>query len=103
MALDDFGTGYSSLNYLTYLPVSVVKIDKSLVDAYLQEEVGNFMETLIQLIHSLNKTIVVEGVETAEQYEKLCRYKADIIQGYYFSRPIPADRAILFDPRAAVK
>ena len=98
MALDDFGTGYSSLSYLTYLPVDVVKIDKSLMDTYLQDEMGTFMENLVKLIHSLNMKIVVEGVEHMVQFEKLRNYKVDIIQGYYFSRPIPANEAIVFDP-----
>ncbi len=98
MALDDFGTGYSSLSYLTYLPVDVVKIDKALMDTYLQDEMEDFMRNLVQLIHSLNMKIVVEGVEHMVQFEKLRAYHADIIQGYYFSRPIPAAEAILFDP-----
>lgn len=102
MALDDFGTGYSSLSYLTYLPVDVVKIDKSLVDTYLHEE-PDFMENLMKLLHSLNKTIVVEGVEDAQQFSELREYKADIIQGYYFSRPLPAEEAILFDPETVLK
>lgn len=102
MALDDFGTGYSSLSYLTYLPVDVVKIDKSLVDTYLHEE-PDFMETLMKLLHSLNKTIVVEGVEDAQQFAELRGYKADIIQGYYFSRPLPAAEAIHFDPETVLK
>ncbi len=98
MALDDFGTGYSALSYLTYLPVDVVKIDKSLVDTYLQEGTEDFMENLIKLLHSLSKTLVVEGVETSDQFAKLRAYHADVIQGYYFSRPLPADEAIRFDP-----
>ena len=100
MALDDFGTGYSSLSYLTYLPVDVVKIDKSLMDTYLQDEMGEFMQNLVKLIHSLNMTIVVEGVEHMVQFEKLRDYHVDIIQGYYFSRPIPPEEAIRFDPGA---
>lgn len=98
MALDDFGTGYSSLSYLTYLPVDVVKIDKALMDTYLQDEMEDFMKNLVKLIHSLNMKIVVEGVEHVVQFEKLKRYHADIIQGYYFSRPMPAEEAIQFDP-----
>ena len=98
MALDDFGTGYSSLSYLTYLPVDVVKIDKALMDTYLQDEMEDFMKNLVKLIHSLNMKIVVEGVEHMVQYEKLRDYHADIIQGYYFSRPLPPEEAIRFDP-----
>ena len=98
MALDDFGTGYSSLSYLTYLPVDVVKIDKALMDTYLQDEMEDFMKNLVKLIHSLNMKIVVEGVEHVVQFEKLRKYHADIIQGYYFSRPLPAEEAIKFDP-----
>ena len=58
------------------------------------------MQNLVKLIHSLNMTIVVEGVEHMVQFEKLRDYHVDIIQGYYFSRPIPPEEAIRFDPGA---
>lgn len=88
LALDDFGTGYSSISYLTYIPVKKIKLDKSFVDIYLQDGKDEFIHNLIQLSHSLNLKITVEGVEEHHQYERLKKFKCDYIQGYYFSKPI---------------
>lgn len=88
IALDDFGTGYSSLSYLTFLPIDIVKIDKSLVDNYLSGDKEAFVQNLVQLIHSLNMKLVVEGVEHEWQNEKLHNFHCDYIQGYYYSKPI---------------
>ncbi|MBQ0050549.1 MAG: bifunctional diguanylate cyclase/phosphodiesterase [Treponema sp.] len=98
LALDDFGTGYSSLSYLTYLPVDTIKIDKSLVDTYLHEETEGFIASLSSLIHSLNMSIVVEGVEEEWQFRKLKKWGFDYIQGYLFSRPISGEEAGIFKP-----
>ena len=97
LLMDDFGTGYSSLGYLTYIPVDVVKLDKSLVDAYLTPEKDAFIRDVIQLVHDLDKVIIIEGVEEKWQYERLREFNADIIQGYYFSKPIEAAEAIKFN------
>ncbi|MBR5421967.1 MAG: EAL domain-containing protein [Lachnospiraceae bacterium] len=96
LLMDDFGTGYSSLGYLTYIPVDVVKLDKSLVDNYLIEGKDAFILNVINLVHCLNKEMIVEGVEEGWQYERLKEFEADSIQGYYFSKPLPADEAIVF-------
>ncbi len=96
LLMDDFGTGYSSLAYLTYVPVDDVKLDKSLVDTYLIEGKEEFIKDVIQLIHDIGKTITIEGVEYEWQYKKLAEFKADTIQGYYFSKPLEADIAIDF-------
>ena len=98
LALDDFGTGYSSLSYLTYIPVETIKLDKTLVDAYLQEGKESFIENIINLVHSLNMKLIIEGVEQKWQYEMLKKLKGDIIQGYYFSKPIPAKEVETFKP-----
>ena len=98
MLMDDFGTGYSSLGYLTYIPVDVIKLDKSLVDNYLVEGKDAFIDDVIRLTHDLNKTMTIEGVEQEWQYSRLKQFGADSIQGYYFSRPLPADEAIRFRP-----
>ncbi|MBQ4378558.1 MAG: EAL domain-containing protein [Treponema sp.] len=95
--MDDFGTGYSSLGYLTYIPVDIIKLDKSLVDAYLVEGKDSFIKNIIHLMHDLGKAMIIEGVEEKYQYERLCEFGADTIQGYYFSKPIPADEAIKFE------
>ena len=91
LALDDFGTGYSSLSYLTYIPVEIVKIDKSIVDNYLNNDHGNFIKNIVRLIHSLNMKLTVEGVEYTWQYKILKDYHCDYIQGYIFSKPISGE------------
>lgn len=89
LALDDFGTGYSSISYLTYIPVSKIKLDKSLVDTYLRDDKDALVENIIRLSHSLGLKIAVEGVETERQVERLKDFDCDYIQGYYYSKPIP--------------
>jgi len=96
LLMDDFGSGYSSLGYLTYMPVDVVKVDKSLVDNYLVEGKDSFIKNLITLMHDLDKKTVMEGVEEEWQYERLRSFGADTIQGYYFSKPLPPEEAIEF-------
>ncbi|MBR5359951.1 MAG: bifunctional diguanylate cyclase/phosphodiesterase, partial [Lachnospiraceae bacterium] len=96
LLMDDFGTGYSSLGYLTYIPVDVIKLDKSLVDNYLVEGKDSFIDNVIRLVHDLGKKMIVEGVEYKRQFDRLKDFGADTIQGYYFSKPIPPDEAIIF-------
>jgi diguanylate cyclase (GGDEF)-like protein len=91
LTLDDFGTGYSSISYLTYIPVSKIKIDKSLIDIYLHDGKDSLIKNIIALVHGLGLKITVEGVETKDQYQRLCDFECDYIQGYYFSRPISGD------------
>ncbi|WP_197025141.1 bifunctional diguanylate cyclase/phosphodiesterase [Butyrivibrio proteoclasticus] len=99
LLLDDFGTGYSSLGYLIYMPIDDIKLDKSLVDAYLVDGRENFIKDVILLVHDMQKTITVEGVEEKWQYEKLREFGADTIQGYYFSKPLKAEDAISFETK----
>ena len=101
LLMDDFGTGYSSLGYLTYIPVDVIKLDKSLVDTYLVDGKDSFIRNIINLMHDLNKEMVIEGVEEEWQFKRLQEFGADAIQGYYFSKPIPADEAIVFEVKEA--
>jgi len=96
LLLDDFGTGYSSLAYLIYVPVDEIKLDKSIVDAYLIDGKESFIEDVIKLAHDMGKKITIEGVEYEWQYEKLRTYEADTIQGFYFSKPLDPDDALLF-------
>ncbi|MBR1524670.1 MAG: bifunctional diguanylate cyclase/phosphodiesterase, partial [Lachnospiraceae bacterium] len=97
LLMDDFGTGYSSLGYLTYIPVDVIKLDKSLVDSYLVDGKDHFIRDVIQLVHDLDKEMIIEGVEEQWQYERLREFGADTIQGYFFSKPIPPEEAIVFE------
>ena len=98
LLMDDFGTGYSSLGYLTYIPVDVIKLDKSLVDAYLVDGKDRFIQDVIRLVHDLDKEMIIEGVEEEWQFKRLREFEADAIQGYYFSKPLPPQEAILFQP-----
>ncbi len=98
LLMDDFGTGYSSLGYLTYIPVDTIKLDKSLVDNYLIDGKDAFINDVIRLVHHLDKEMTIEGVEEEWQYSRLREFGADTIQGFYFSKPLPADEAIRFVP-----
>ncbi|MBN2625847.1 MAG: EAL domain-containing protein [Spirochaetales bacterium] len=90
--IDDFGTGYSSLSYLHTLPIDILKIDRSFINR-ISDERGNIVNTIINLAHSLNMIVVAEGVETPEQFEILKEMKCELIQGYYFSKPVDAGQA----------
>ena len=92
IAIDDFGTGYSSLSYLSKLPVDTLKIDRSfVVDMTTGPEGLALISTIIALSHSLKLTVVAEGVETEEQANLLRSLGCDEMQGYLFSKPVPAD------------
>ncbi|MCE5221331.1 MAG: GGDEF and EAL domain-containing protein [Clostridium sp.] len=88
LAIDDFGTGYSSLNYLTLLPVNTLKIDKSFIDNIQSENNQAVIKSIVYLSKSLKYKIITEGVETKEQVDLLFNLGCNIIQGYYFSKPI---------------
>ena len=89
VAVDDFGTGYSSLAQLTRMPVNVLKIDRAFVDGIdKSEEDRTIIRAVIGLGHSLGLKLVAEGVETSTQQRELCAYGCDLIQGYYFHRPL---------------
>jgi len=88
IALDDFGTGYSSLNYLTKLPIDVLKIDRSFViDLMSNPKSKCIVENIINLSHQLGIEVVAEGVEDKSQVEYLKMILCDVVQGYYFSKP----------------
>lgn len=88
IALDDFGTGYSSLNYLTKLPIDVLKIDRSFVIDLIDNPKSKcIVENIINLSHQLGIEVVAEGVEDKCQVDYLKTILCDIVQGYYFSKP----------------
>jgi len=91
VAIDDFGTGYSSLRLLAKLPVDTLKIDKSFVQSITDTpNVATLVSTVVSLARAFSMKTVAEGVETAEQLQKLRHMKCDQAQGYLFSRPVPA-------------
>jgi diguanylate cyclase (GGDEF)-like protein len=91
LALDDFGTGYSSLGYLTTLPIDVIKIDQTFI-AKLSHTPGSHavVTAIIGLAHSLEMTVVAEGIETANQHDEVTKLGSDRCQGFYFARPMLA-------------
>ena len=90
--MDDFGTGYSSLNMLLTLPIDALKLDMLFVrSAFGEKKDTRIIEAMIQLSKSLNIQTIAEGVETEEQVAELKSLGCDIIQGYYFSKPLPAE------------
>lgn len=95
IALDDFGKGYSSLNYLRQLPISTIKIDKSFIDSI--GETGrrkSLTDLMVKIGRTMGMCVVAEGVETEYQLDYLTKHKCDKIQGYLFSKPVPAERVL---------
>ena len=91
LILDDFGTGYSSLAYLSRLPLDVLKVDRSFVDGLGSERSDTAItEAIIAMSHALSLAVVGEGAETERHISELARLGCDLVQGYYFSRPVPA-------------
>ncbi|MCE5180948.1 MAG: EAL domain-containing protein [Betaproteobacteria bacterium] len=92
ISIDDFGTGYSSLSYLKHMPIDKIKIDQSFIRDLCVSHSGNAIaNVVINLAHSLKMRVIAEGVETLKQLDYLRAYGCDEIQGYYFSRALPAE------------
>ncbi|OPH58436.1 PAS domain S-box protein [Paenibacillus ferrarius] len=105
ISLDDFGTGYSSLSYLKLLPIHKLKIDRSFIrDITENENDKAIVSTIISMAQFLNMDVIAEGIETKEQLEILMENDCKKIQGYYFSRPLPADEVenVFFAPMRIV-
>lgn len=93
VSMDDFGTGYSSLSYLNDMNVNELKIDRSFIfDIDINHKNKTISHAIILLAKQLGLRVTAEGVETKEQLEILSEMKCDIAQGYYFSKPVPADQ-----------
>lgn len=96
IALDDFGKGYSSLSSLRQLPINTLKIDKSFVDSISTGRIGeSFIDTIVMMGRKMGLVVLAEGVEKKEQMEYLIKRKCHRAQGYFISRPMPEDQAIL--------
>jgi EAL domain-containing protein (putative c-di-GMP-specific phosphodiesterase class I) len=92
IAVDDFGTGYASISYLTQLPISVLKIDRSFVhDVTTNPKSAAVVSFSVALAGSLGLTVVAEGIEEQETLDELARLGCDQAQGYLLSKPLPAD------------
>jgi diguanylate cyclase (GGDEF)-like protein len=97
ISLDDFGTGYSSLSHVHRLPLDKLKVDRSFVHDVNANPISHkIIKSLTGLCADMEISCVVEGVETKEQLDSLCRLGADYIQGYYFAEPMPADAVLGF-------
>jgi diguanylate cyclase (GGDEF)-like protein len=91
IAIDDFGTGYSNLSYLRGLPITTLKIDRSFVTDVEQDEDGaEIIRTIVAMANTLKLGLVAEGVETEGQLAFLRSCCCDVVQGFYFARPMPA-------------
>ncbi len=94
ISIDDFGTGYSSLSYLKRLPVDNLKIDISFIrDIATDPDAASIVTAIISMAHTLNLKTIAEGVETEEQWKILRLLRCDMGQGYYYSKPLPAEDA----------
>jgi diguanylate cyclase (GGDEF)-like protein len=92
IALDDFGTGFSSLKYLKEFPIDIIKVDKSFVDDIGKNKNNEaIILTTLSMAKQLKMRCVAEGIETIEQIEFFTKNKCHQLQGYYFSKPVPAD------------
>ena len=91
ISIDDFGTGYSSLNYLKQLPVDTLKIDQSFIRNIQTDKSDKIIvNTIIAMAHGLEFSVIAEGVEDAYQRDYLKEMKCDMLQGYYFAKPLSA-------------
>ena len=91
LALDDFGTGYSNFHYLYHIDPQVIKIDRSFTLKALNNDYEfNLLRHMVQLTHSINSKMCIEGIETRDELDKICELDPDYIQGYYFGKAHPA-------------
>ncbi len=92
LAIDDFGTGYSCLSYLQQFPFDVLKVDRRFVDNIFSDYKPQVItKAIIQMAHSLKLRVIVEGVETQEQFDFFLQHQCDAIQGNFFSRPLSSE------------
>jgi EAL domain-containing protein (putative c-di-GMP-specific phosphodiesterase class I) len=92
IALDDFGTGYSSLNYIKQLPLDLIKVDKTFIDDIVEDNYAQaFVKLIVDLSNTIDTKIVVEGVESENQFKLLKNLGVNYIQGFLFGRPVPPE------------
>ena len=106
ISIDDFGTGYSSLSYLKKFPVDILKIDRSFIqDVHTNTDDAAISSAIIAMAHSLGLTVIAEGVENQAQLNFLQERNCDQVQGFYFSKALPAEQitAMLANPAGLLK
>ena len=104
ISIDDFGTGYSSLSYLNKLPADIIKIDRSFVSAMFHSSSAlNLVRNLLVLGKDMGLDVIAEGVEEHKQVEKLSEFGCKVFQGYFFSRPLPADQFKSFATQSQIQ
>src|SRR5690606_672226 len=97
ISIDDFGTGYSSLSYLNRFPLNYLKIDSSFIKHIVSlKDKQAIVDSIILMAHRLHIKVVAEGVETKDQMKLLKEMDCDIIQGYYYSKPLPSTELLDF-------
>jgi diguanylate cyclase (GGDEF)-like protein len=96
LAMDDFGTGYSSLSYLSRLPVDILKMDRSFLHAGASPQASGLANAVVSLGETLALDVVAEGVEHADQWERLRELGCDLGQGFLFARPMPVDATLAY-------
>ena len=92
--LDDFGTGYSSLSHLRQLPITTIKIDRTFISEMNLETNREIVRVIVSLAQTLKLGLICEGVETQQQLEWLQEMGCSKVQGYLFSKPVPAEAAL---------
>ncbi len=95
-SLDDYGTGYSNMHRISRIPLKIIKIDKTMVDDMGNDSGMSVMRNTVAMMKDIDKEIVCEGIENADQLKCLSELGVDYIQGYYFSRPLPKKEFISF-------
>ena len=99
IALDNFGMGYTSFTDIMAIPASIIKIDKEFVDTFLVDGNAENFEQLVRLAHGLGRKVVVVGVDKKWQIDVCRELNCDVVQGYYFSKPLLPENAAQYKPR----
>ncbi len=100
-SLDDFGKGESNLMYVVEMPVSIIKLDYDMTKAFFQsQKARGVVRSVVKMAHDMNMKLVAEGIETKEEIDGMYHEDIDYIQGYYYSKPLPMDKALEFFERA---
>lgn len=89
LSLDDFGTGYSNIERLLRIPVGIIKFDKAFADKYQNEKMAIIIKETIDMLHKIDKKVLIEGIEDNAAFESFKNFGVDYVQGYYFSKPLP--------------